>query len=195
LRGEQISSGDPVERKGTMEHILQKLEGGDRRSVGRVDEVIAQVLDDPSLFDPLFEGMLSDNPLVRMRSADAIEKISAEHPYLLHAHKSRLLHEVAQSEQQEVRWHVAQMLSRLDLNGEEREAAVGILLHYLEDDSKIVKTFSMQALADLAQTDASLRPRVVPLLQRLTETGSPAMKSRGSKLLQMLAARSRPSKE
>jgi hypothetical protein len=176
-----------------MEDILRKLEGGDRRSIGRVDEVVAQVLGDPSLFAALFSGMLGEDPVVRMRSADAVEKISAQRPHLLQAHRSKLLQEVARIEQQEVRWHVAQMLPRLELTEEEQETAVDILLRYLDDDSKIVKTFSMQALADFAQTDASLRPQVIPLLEELTKTGSPAMKSRGRKLLQMLQTRSRPS--
>jgi hypothetical protein len=44
----------------------------------------------------------------------------------------------------------------------------------------------MQALADLAEDDATLRPRVVRLLEDLTRTGSPAMKSRGRKLLDRL---------
>jgi hypothetical protein len=178
-----------------MVDILQKLEGGDRRSIGRVDEVVAQVLDDPSLFETLFSGMLSDDPVVRMRSADAIEKISVVRPRLVQARKDMMIHEVARSEQQEVRWHVAQMLPRLDLNREERETTVEILLHYLNDDSKIVKTSSMQALADLTQIDASLRPRIIPLLEELTQNGSPAMKSRGRKLLHMLAARSSPSED
>ena len=42
----------------------------------------------------------------------------------------------------------------------------------------------MQALADLAEQDAILRPQVVELLEALVQTGSPAMKSRGRKLLQ-----------
>jgi hypothetical protein len=175
-----------------MEDILQKLQGGDRRSIGRVDEVVTQVLEDPSLFDALFNGMRCDDPVIRMRSADAVEKISAERPHLLQAHKCPLIQEVSQSEQQEVRWHVAQMLPRLELDGEERQIAFQILVHYLDDDSKIVKTFSMQALADLARLDADLRPRVVPLLERLTETGSPAMVSRGRRLLWQLAAHAEP---
>jgi hypothetical protein len=60
---------------------------------------------------------------------------------------------------------------------------VAILLDYLNDKSKIVKTFSMQALADLAEEDTHLRDRLIPLLEGLTETGSPAMRSRGRRLL------------
>ena len=168
--------------------ILRKLEGGDRRSIGRVGEVVADVLADPPLFDPLFRGMLSDDPIIRMRSADAVEKITLDHPQYLQPFKTDLIQRVARSEQQEVRWHVAQMLPRLDLDGDEHRAVVGILLGYLEDQSKIVKTFSMQALADLAETDLELRHQVIPLLEDLVETGSPAMRSRGRKLLRKLSS-------
>ena len=95
-----------------MRPILKKLAGTDRRSTGRSDEVVAEVLADPTLFDAVFEGMLADD---------------------------------------------------------------------------IVKTFSMQALADIAEQDADLRPSILMQLQELTRTGSPAMQSRGRKLLARLA--------
>ena len=79
------------------------------------------------------------------------------------------------------------MIPRLELSQEERAVVVEILLDYLNDQSKIVKTFSMQALADLAEPDASLLSQVIPLLEDLTETGSPAMRSRGRKLLEKLS--------
>ena len=44
----------------------------------------------------------------------------------------------------------------------------------------------MQALADLAEHDQQLRRRVLPLLAELTHTGTPAMRSRGRKLLARL---------
>jgi hypothetical protein len=63
---------------------------------------------------------------------------------------------------------------------------VAILFDYLEDESRIVKTFAMQALANFAKGDPRLRARVVPILKHLTDTGSSAMRSRGRKLLKML---------
>ena len=166
--------------------ILKKLSGGDRRSIGRVSEVVADVLDDHTLFETVFCAMLGDDPVVRMRAADAIEKITARRPEYLQPHKTKLIQQVAKIEQQEVRWHVAQLVPRLELSEVERAVVVEILLGYLSDKSKIVKTFSMQALADLAEHDASLRSQVIPLLEELTRTGSPAMKSRGRKLLERL---------
>jgi hypothetical protein len=49
-----------------------------------------------------------------------------------------------------------------------------------------VKTFSMQALADIAAQDESLRRPVIEQLEKLTQTGSPAMRSRGRKLLRKM---------
>ena len=170
-----------------MNTILQRLQGRDRRSIGKSNQVVGAVLAQPDLFGALFEGMLNYDPVVRMRAADAVEKITARHPEYLWPFKRRLIHEVAHVNQQEVRWHVAQMFSRVDLTPKERRAVFTILLGYLDDRSRIVKTFSMQALADLAMHDSNLRHTVVPLLKSLVRTGSPAMKTRGRKLLAMLS--------
>jgi hypothetical protein len=123
-----------------------------------------------------------------MRAADAVEKITARQPVLLQPYKAQLLEQIAGIEQQEVRWHVAQMLPRLDLDQEERQAAVRILRGYLTDRSRIVQTFALQALADLAEGDEGLRRQVIPLIEQMVQSGSPAVKSRGRKLLSQLKA-------
>jgi HEAT repeat protein len=166
-----------------MKHILQKLKGGDRRSIGKSGEAVTNVSRNPVLFADLFEGLFDDNPLVRMRAADAVEKITRERPELLQPWKRPLLETVSTVQEKEVRWHVAQMLPRLRLSSGEHEAAVQVLMGYLADGSSIVRTFSMQALADLAMRDELLLAKVVPLIERLTQTGTPAMRSRGRKLL------------
>jgi hypothetical protein len=164
--------------------ILQKLRGGDRRSIGRANEVVTLVLKDPKLITELLDVIQhDDDPLIRMRSADVLEKVTALHPEWLQPHKRLLINEISAVDQQEVRWHVAQMLPRLQMSPRERAKAVGILERYCEDDSRIVKTFSMQALADLALEDPNLAPKVVNLIKELTRTGSAAVANRGRKLL------------
>src|SRR5574341_2667454 len=106
-----------------MHPLLDKLAGGDRRSIGRANEVAREILRNPRLFGVLVEGMLAPDPLVRMRAADAVEKITVERPKLLAPHKAKLLGEVSQVDQQEVRWHLALMLPRLELNARERRQA------------------------------------------------------------------------
>lgn len=173
-----------------MKSIVDELAGGDRQSIGRTNEVVADVLKNPSLFSEVFNWILSDDPLIRMRSADAAEKITAKRPEYLQDYKRTLIYKVAKIDQQEVRWHFAQMLPRLALSKRESEVVVKILMSYLLDKSSIVRTFSMQALADIAAKQESLRPQVVRLLKRLTKTGTPAMRSRGRKLLEKIASNS-----
>lgn len=147
---------------------------------------MAEVLNDPKLFDIVFKGLLLDDPVVRMRAADAIEKITTHHSEYLRPYKTILIQHVAKYEQQEVRWHLAQIFPRLDLTTEECKDVVAILKDYLGDESKIVKTFSMQALADLALENPDLYDEVIALLEDSTRTGSPAMKSRARILLKKM---------
>ena len=172
-----------------MNQVLQKLAGDDRRAIGKSNEVVAQVLARPSLFRLVFEGLLDDDPIIRMRAADAVEKVSSKRPEYLKPYKKTLLRRVAAVNQQEVRWHVAQMIPRLDLTPAERAEAVCLLVDFLADRSSIVRTFAMQALADIAAQDAVFEPQVVGLLRALTETGTSAMRARGRKLLENLKRR------
>ena len=197
--------------------ILGLLEGGDRRSVGRADEVAALVSRNPKLFPRLFAGLWSDDPLVRMRATDAAEKVTRTAPQLLQPYKAELLGLLAESAlgepefvesdqqpvqkrvrrsskqvvqqpiQQEVRWHLAVMVPRLKLIPAEAQRVASQLTVYLEDRSSIVKTFALQGLWDLAQQHASVRPLVVELLQLAVRTGTPAMRARSRKLLAHLA--------
>ncbi len=56
----------------------------------------------------------------------------------------------------------------------------------LQDRSSIVKTYVLQGLADLAQHEPNLRPRVLEILSEATRNGTPAMKARSRKLLVQL---------
>jgi len=162
------------------------LQGGDRRSIGMSDAVVKRVLKNPELMGELFGALAHEDRTVRMRAADALEKATRKHTDWLHPFKRVLLERIAGSEEMELRWHVAQLLPRLKLSRSEQEQAVEILTEYLQDGSSIVKTFSMQALADLAMDDEQLQREVRPLLERLTRTGTPAMKARGRRLLKQL---------
>jgi len=121
-----------------------------------------------------------------MRAADAAEKVSAQKPRLLDRHKSELLGLLAETEQIELRWHLAAMIPRLRLTLPERQRAVAALQRYLDDRSSIVKTFGLQALADLAHDDASQREAVKQLLEETLHSGTPAMRARARKLLKKI---------
>lgn len=167
-----------------MRTLLSKLKGGDLRSIGRSNEVVHRVLKSPDLLDELFEGLFVDDPRVRARAADALEKVSVKHAEWLQAYRSRLLNEATRIEQKEVRWHVAQIIGRLKLTTKQRNKAIQILRQYLDDsDSQIVKVAALQALADLAAQDHKLRPSVMRLAREALASGSPSLKARAKKLV------------
>ncbi|NOU22290.1 MAG: ACT domain-containing protein, partial [Methyloglobulus sp.] len=93
-----------------MHAILKMLQGGDRRSIGRSNEVAALVSDQPELFEVLIAGINDPDSLVSMRCADAAEKVTARHPEYLLPFKHTLIEELSRIRQKEVRWHVAAML-------------------------------------------------------------------------------------
>jgi hypothetical protein len=166
--------------------ILSRLAGGDRRTIGRSDEVAAAVSKKPRLFAKLITGLWSEDALVRMRAADAAEKVTRANRELLQPYKKELLGLLAEAEEQELRWHLAVMIPRLVMNGKERQRAEALLARYLEDQSSIVRTFALQGLADLARHDANMRARVVETLREATRNGTAAMRARSRKLLARL---------
>mgnify|MGYP001310981729 CR=1 FL=1 len=165
-----------------MHPLLQKLTGGDRRSIGSANEVAALVLVDPAHLAVLFEGMASIDPILRMRCADVAEKVTASHPDWLLPFKNSLLRTLSRIPQQEVRWHIAPMLVRLPLSESEALEALNILRGYMDDRSAIVRTLTMQAMADLAVCHRTIRSEVISLIETHVQSGTPAMRTRGKKV-------------
>jgi hypothetical protein len=168
--------------------ITAMLEGSDQRSIGRANEVARLVLKESRRFRELIKCLWDENPVVRMRAADAAEKVSAKKPRLLDPYKTELLGLLAEAEQIELRWHLAAMIPRLRLTAPQRHRAAAVLQRYLEDRSSIVKTFAMQGLADLSQNDADLRSKVKQLLEGAVQSGTPAMRARARNLLKKYPA-------
>ena len=163
--------------------LIEMLNGGDHRSIGRSNEVVEIVLANPDRFGEVFEGILSDDSLIRMRCADAAEKISKERPTLLAPYKIRLIEEVSKIDQQEVHWHLAQMMAYLEYTSEEESEVIGLLRGMLFSTSRIVGVSSLETLTELTHRNPSLHDSVVKDIKNAMEKGSPAVKSRGKRLL------------
>jgi hypothetical protein len=170
----------------TMSNIEKLLSVGDLRSSGNSEAVVKKVLSRPDLFADVIDAIFSDNPATKMRASDAAEKITRIRPEWLKPYKKLFLNKISAIEQKEVRWHTAQILPRLKLTAKEKTQVFNLMMDYLKDNSSIVRTFAMQALADIALQDEGYVKKVRILIRKLMENGTPAMQSRGKKLLKLL---------
>ena len=90
-------------------------EGGKRRSLRRADEIVGLTLDDPARITDLFECVLSDEEIVRMRASDALDKVCRQQPSLVAPFTDRPLSDVSRIGQRSLQWRLAQMLAELPL--------------------------------------------------------------------------------
>lgn len=82
------------------------LKGGDLRSIGKANEIVAMV-NNQTAFDELFEGLTYSERKVVMRTADAIEKITLRKSDYLQKHKTELLNLCQSAKDIELKWHLA----------------------------------------------------------------------------------------
>jgi len=166
--------------------ILDKLRGGDLRSIGRSNEVARDIEKNVSLFETVFRGLYDSDPLIRMRSADVIEKVTRNKPELLSNHTSEVISILTTAKQQEVCWHMAQIAPRLAYSPNEENEIIKALKRYLTHKSKIVRVSAMESLANIAERNRSILNEVIEIIKMQEATGSPAIQARGRKLLKRL---------
>lgn len=168
--------------------IAERLSDGDRRAMGAADAVASDVLRHNDRFAELFEAMLHDDAAVRVRAAEATEKLTRARPDLLVPFRKRLIDEVGEVAEREVRRYVAQMLPRVRLDVKDKSRAIALLERYLGADDEMVAGAAMGALGDYAFDDYRLRRRFTPLIQKIAVSGSEPMQARAKKVLIRLAS-------
>ncbi len=171
--------------------IRRLLQGGDRRSKGCSDALAAEAIYDPGLVADLVEALLDPDELVRLRAADALEKVSAEEPSLVAPYAIKIPGPVADLDQHDVRWHIAQMLPRLPLRSTDLRRAVKVLKVTLECESKVARVMAMDALVQLGERAPQLRAMARCTVARALADGSPAEQARARKLVKLHAWLSR----
>ncbi|WP_448202981.1 ACT domain-containing protein [Azospirillum sp. sgz302134] len=164
--------------------IAKALALGDRRTIGDAPTVADAVVADPARLPELVGCLFHEDAGVRMRAADALERVSRVDARPLDAFAGRLLTDAAAIEQAEVRWHLAQILPRLTLTDEQRARTVALLGAWFENSaSRIVQTSALQAMVDLAAQDSALRPVAADMLGRAMRSGVPSLAARARRIL------------
>lgn len=110
----------------TLEELL--LIGGHANSLGQTNEVITLVLQDKTLLAELYECMSNDDAWVRMRAADAFEKVCREHPDWIEPYVDKLQSQLSGADQQaSIKWHIAQIYPQITLTTKQKEFALAWL--------------------------------------------------------------------
>ena len=167
-----------------MGKMLSLLKEGDRRTTGRVMDAVRLAMGKPQHIDELVDLLAHANPAVRMRAADALEKSTVQHSDLLEKHKDHLLEVVEIATQNEIRWHLAQILTRLELDEAEMMDLAEIFGRwYRRADSRIVKASALQGMAELAVQNRMFLDEALEMVEQALESPIPALSARARKLV------------
>lgn len=167
--------------------ILKKL-----HLVGQVNLVAEEVEDDPTLLAELFEAVVSPDPLVKKRAALVIGRVAGQRPDYLTPYTGRLIEALAVAGSREYRRHLIMLLPTLKLTELEKEQAGKLLDGFLTDKNVSVIIAAFEAMVELAGDDPEKQVRLLPMLDEMARTGSPAVRVRArraqEKLYQSLTA-------
>ncbi len=165
----------------------QALSGGTRTSVGDADRVIQELLESPSGLAELYDLFLDEDAVVAMRASYVAMRVAEQKPDTVAPFASLLFANLEQYTQQEVRWHVPQLLVHLDLNAAERNRAYEVIMNWAETDkSKIVGYYGFQAAAEFAQRDSALLADFIPRIRQANKTGAKSIQNRCKKISKQL---------
>ena len=168
-----------------------RLGGHDMRTPGNATAIAQQAISHDSV-GVLVRAAQTGDKYLRMQAMDALQKISVEHPELLQPFVPDLLGCIAKIPQQEVQWHVAQIIPTLPLTSEQQERAHAICRAYLAVQSRIVQAWALTALVHLGQANPVYRQESDALLEQALKSESAAVRARAELLMSELCAKEQP---
>jgi hypothetical protein len=165
----------------------ETLSGGNRTSVGEADQVIRKLLKAPSGLAEIYKLFLDGDPVVAMRASYVAMRVAEQSPESVKPFAKDLLKNLEKYTQQEVRWHIPQLLVHLDLTKPQRKRAYEVIMEWAETDkSKIVGYYGFQAAADFAEIDQTLLQDFIPRIRKANKTGAKSIQNRCKKIAKQL---------
>ncbi len=166
-------------------HFRTLLSGGHHNSLGRTVEVTEIVLADKEKMDELYQCYFSEDEVVRLRTSSAFKRITLEKPEWTADYLDKFLNEISKIDQASTQWTLAILFKelRLFMSVTQFANAQKIVKNNLENHNDwIVLNYSMEALAEWAKTDESLKKWLRPHLERLQNDPRKAVAKRASKV-------------
>lgn len=174
----------------TTESFESMLTGGHPNSLGRTIEVVDIVLADQTKLDELYNCYFSEDEVVRLRTSNALKRVSREQVEWLVPYIDRLTTDIAAIDQASTQWTLANLFDVLArfMTPEQKAAAQAIMQRNLANHNDwIVLNNSMQVLFDWSKQDVALQDWLRPHLARLASDSRKSVAKRATKLLAKLA--------
>lgn len=171
-----------------MPSLRDCLSHGTTRDLGPTNQIAREALRDPTLIAQLVDALNDKRIVVPHRASNALKKIQRTNPELLEPFAKRILKKALATEHLHTRWNLTIILGELPLRGRDKSLAIDLMFEALASRSALQRTFALQALTNYAQTDAALRTRIAPILQRALTDPSAAIRARTRKLMKQLAS-------
>ena len=147
------------------------LTGGHPNSLGRTVEVVEMVFINQERLAELYGCYFSEDEVVRLRTSNAMKRVSKERPAWLVPYLSGLLTDIARLEQASAQWTLANLFETLEpyMTPEQKAGAKEVMKVNLEvyDDWIVLKN-TAQILGKWAREDAELKAWLKPHLKRLS---------------------------
>ena len=134
----------------------------------------------------LIEALNSGDKVAAERAARSLKKIAEQDRKMLYPYRKILLGEAMRAEGIRVQWNLTIVIGRLPLHGRDKALAIELMFERLRDPGSLNRTFALQALVDLSETDKPLRQRVLPLIVEASASETPAVRARAAKLLRQI---------
>ena len=165
------------------------LTGGHPNSLGRTVVVVAMVLADRARLGELYACYQSADAVVRLRTSNALKRISRERPEWLVPLMDGFLTEIAALDQASAQWTLADLFETLAplMTPTQCQQAEAVLKRNLAQHTDwIVLNQTMKTLGAWAKQDAELKAWLLPHLQRLGGDGRKSVAKTAVKTLNQL---------
>lgn len=123
-----------------------------------------------------------------MRAVDAVEKVTKNHPEFLTPHKGQLMGVLKSADHKELKWHIAQLIPRIELSKNELVDVQHVLNYWAlnKNESKIVRVNALQGLFDLSQKHPEVKQELVKVMANMEHELIPSIQARIRRLKKLI---------
>lgn len=131
---------------------------------------------------PVFMALKAGGPFAQVRGGDFLFRLFEVWPEALESYKCEVLKQLGGYQEIRCRWAFAKIAPFLAQNAQEAHELFEHLEANLGDRSGVLVFTSLQGLAQLCRVEASLKPRLAPILMTANQGGLPSVRSHARRL-------------